>query len=120
MSKSVKFTVSMPAADFKKLEAGRGKTGRTRSQYIRDAVRISDVAGDRPPGPGIEEEAGSYKTEASMDLTGLEERRRRALSAAGRFRSGHSDLSSAHDRYLEDDYATVAPAEDAAPAGKPR
>jgi len=29
-----------------------------------------------------------------------EERRRRAIAAAGRFRSGASDVSSDHDRYL--------------------
>lgn len=29
-----------------------------------------------------------------------EQRRRRALAAAGRFHSGHSDLATAHDRHL--------------------
>ncbi len=33
-----------------------------------------------------------------------EERRRRALAAAGRFRSGLRDLAAEHDRYLEDAY----------------
>ena len=32
------------------------------------------------------------------------ERRRRAIAAAGRFRSGHKDLSTDHDRYLAEDY----------------
>jgi hypothetical protein len=31
-----------------------------------------------------------------------DERRRRALSVIGRFRSGHRDLSSEHDRHLAD------------------
>lgn len=33
-----------------------------------------------------------------------EERRRRAIAAAGRFRSGVSDLSTAHDKYLSEAY----------------
>lgn len=31
-----------------------------------------------------------------------EERRKRAIAAAGRFRSGVSDLSTAHDKYLNE------------------
>ncbi len=33
-----------------------------------------------------------------------EERKNRALAAAGRFRSGTADLSSEHDRYLAEAY----------------
>lgn len=33
------------------------------------------------------------------------EQRRRAIAAAGRFRSGQQDLASDHDRYLPDTYA---------------
>ncbi len=110
MSKTVKFTVSMSAAGFKELESMRRKTGRTRSQFIRDAIRAWTVDTVRPS--GVKEEAGEYKKEASIDLTDLEERRRRALAAAGRFRSGISDLSSKHDEYLEDAYSTIAPAKD--------
>lgn len=33
-----------------------------------------------------------------------EERKRRAMAAAGRFRSGRKDLSSAHDKYLAEAY----------------
>ncbi len=32
--------------------------------------------------------------------------RQRALSAAGRFRSGYPDLSTRHDEYLSEDYRT--------------
>lgn len=32
------------------------------------------------------------------------ERKRRATAAAGRFRSGHDDLSTEHDRYLTEAY----------------
>jgi predicted transcriptional regulator len=37
------------------------------------------------------------KSSAVIDF---EERKKRALAAAGRFRSGISDLSTAHDKYL--------------------
>ena len=33
-----------------------------------------------------------------------EARKRRALAVVGRFHSGHSDLSTAHDRYLAEAY----------------
>lgn len=42
------------------------------------------------------------RTAGAMDD---EERRRRAIAAAGRFRSGLPDLASEHDRYLRDAYA---------------
>lgn len=40
---------------------------------------------------------GFISAKPGMDV---EERKRRALSAAGRFRSGVKDLSDAHDAYL--------------------
>ncbi len=118
MKKTVKFTVSMSAADFKELESRRRKTGRTRSQFVRDSVRASKPVAN--PAPGIEEEAGSYKSGISIDVTDREERQRRALTASDRFRSGLSDLSADHDRYLEDAYSAAAPPEEEPPAGKPR
>jgi hypothetical protein len=36
----------------------------------------------------------------SAGETGIEERRRRAMAAAGRFHSGASDISAKHDEYL--------------------
>jgi predicted DNA-binding ribbon-helix-helix protein len=35
----------------------------------------------------------------------VEERRKRALDAAGRFRSGLRDLSTGHDKYLEEAFS---------------
>lgn len=35
----------------------------------------------------------------------VEERRKRALDAAGRFRSGLRDLSTKHDKYLEEAFS---------------
>ena len=39
------------------------------------------------------------KMQTTVDL---EERKQRAIKAAGRFRSGISDLSEAHDKYLNE------------------
>lgn len=40
----------------------------------------------------------------SDHFVGEEEQRQRALAAAGRFRSGRSDLAAEHDRYLTEAY----------------
>jgi len=37
-------------------------------------------------------------------FTDVEERRRRAIAAAGQFRSGYTDLSTEHDRHLAEAY----------------
>lgn len=110
MRKTVKFTISMSAAEFKDIESLRRKTGRTRSQFIRDALaacrhrpaRTLSVKEDKaeygaPPGPDL------------TDMTDLTERRRRAIAAAGKFRSGAADLSSNHDFYLEEALAKDLP-----------
>ncbi|MBN1221794.1 MAG: ribbon-helix-helix protein, CopG family [Candidatus Aminicenantes bacterium] len=107
MSKTVKFTVSMSSAEFKDLESMRRKKGVTRSQFIRDAVRTWK---EEPLLPlEIREETGVYKKATPMDIVDLEERRKRAMAAAGRFRSGISDLSSNHDKHLEAVYAETCP-----------
>lgn len=41
------------------------------------------------------------RSSGGIDTT---ERRRRAITAAGRFRSGRSDIAVEHDRYLTEDY----------------
>ncbi len=51
MSGAVKFTVSVPGAVFKALEALRRKTGKSRSQLVRDAIlSLGPKAGQRPAG----------------------------------------------------------------------
>jgi hypothetical protein len=60
----------------------------------------------------VKEEAEEYKKEVPIDIVDPTERRRRAVAAAGRFRSGISDLSSNHDKYLEDSYSVTAPKSD--------
>lgn len=105
MGKTVKFAISMSEEVFKELESLRRKTGWTRSQFIRDAVRAWKAEFLRPI--GVKEETGEYKTEIPTDLIDLEERRRRAIEAAGRFRSDISDISLKHDEHLEDIYAEI-------------
>jgi hypothetical protein len=105
-SKTVKFAVSMSAMEFKELESLRGKTGETRSQFIRDSIRAWKAKFIRPL--GVKEDASEYRKEMPTDLVDLEERRRRAIAAAGQFRSGISDLSSKHDEHLEKAYSVTS------------
>ena len=73
---------------------------------MRDAVRAWKEEYLRPL--GIKEGPGEYKREISRDLVDLEERRHRALAAAGRFRSDFTDISLKHDEHLADIYAETA------------
>ena len=82
MPGTTKFSISMPASEFKALEAGRRKAGRTRSQYIRDILMAERID--------------------AKELTDASELRRRAIAAAGCFESGLTDLSIGHDRHLAD------------------
>ena len=110
MSKTIKFTVSMSEEVFKELESLRHRAGWTRSQFIRDAIRAWKAEFLEPS--RVKEEVEEYKKEIPADIVDLEERRRRAIAAVGRFRSGIPDLSSNHDKYLEDSYVAVAPKRD--------
>ncbi len=100
----------MSVAEFKDIESLRRRTGRTRSQFIRDAVaawrggpcRTLSVKEDQ-------KEYGAPPASDFADMTDLTERRRRAIAAAGKFRSGAADLSSNHDRYLEEALAEDLP-----------
>jgi predicted DNA-binding protein len=107
MSKIVKFAVSMPEEVFEELESLRRRTGWTRSQFIRDAINAWKTEDLRIS--GIKEEAGEYRKEIPSDFIDQDERRQRALAAAGRFRSGKSDISINHDKYLEDAYSEIKP-----------
>ena len=111
MSKTVKFAVSMSEEVFKELESLRHKTGWTRSQFIRDAIRFWK-AEFLQPSPAKEEAEEYKKKEVPIDIIDPTERRRRAIAAAGRFRSGISDLSSNHDKHLKDSYSVTAPQSD--------
>jgi len=109
MSKAAKFAVSMSEAEFKGIEAERRRAKKTRSEFIREAIRAwerqrregrAGAAGS--PGAGIREDARRYELlkAAPETLADAAELRRRAIAAAGAFRSGASDLSTNHDRYL--------------------
>lgn len=110
MNKTVKFAVSMSEEVFKELESLRHKTGWTRSQFIRDTIRSwrAEFLGPSQ----VKEETEKYKKEIPTDIIDPAEQRRRAIAAAGRFRSGISDLSSNHDKHLEDSYSVTAPKSD--------
>lgn len=100
----------MSEEEFKALESLRQRTGRTRSQFIRDAVRTWKEEYMRPL--GIKEGSGEYKREIPTDFIDLEERRQRAIAAAGRFRSEVSDISLKHDEHLAEIYAEIAEKKD--------
>ncbi len=115
MGNTIKFTISVPAVEFKELEARRRKARKTRSQFVREAVRVWDGGEpERPAGApnsaaGVKEDSSRYGAPAPAlpAFTDMAERCSRAISAAGRFRSGVADLSTAHDIYLEDGFAAV-------------
>jgi hypothetical protein len=110
MGKTSRFTISMSAAEFKEIESLRRKTGRTRSQFIREAVAAWRHGHDR--NLSVKEDRKEYGAEPAPDpteMTDMAERRRRAITTAGKFRSGISDLSSEHDPYLEEAFAEVSP-----------
>jgi Arc/MetJ-type ribon-helix-helix transcriptional regulator len=114
MSRTVKFTISVPAPVFKEIEALRRRSGRSRSQFVREAVqglksKAEDPSGgEAAAGPSVREDAARYGTvPAFPEITEAAERRSRAIAAAGRFRSGTPDLSADHDKYLEDAYSAA-------------
>ena len=128
MSHAVKFTVSVPEAVFRALEALRRKTGKSRSQLVRDAIlSLGSKAGRRPAeetaaGSVVREGSARYGAPASsfQEVTDKAERRRRAIAAAGRFRSGTPDLSTDHDKYLGDAYAAVSGPDSSSATGSGR
>jgi hypothetical protein len=111
MDKTAKFTVSMTAAEFRELESERMARGLSRSQFIRDTLQAAKAAFRRSG--EVKEDAGPYETTDLKDLaSAAEDRRKRAIAAAGRFRSGVTDLSTRHDEYLEEAYTAVSPEKD--------
>ena len=111
IKKTIKFSISMPAAEFRTLEVARRAQGRTRSQFIRELIRQSIRELIREPSffpvRSIKEKRRDYGIdlnkiekeffEAGPDLTNEAEKRQRAIAAAGGFASGLHDLSINHD-----------------------
>ena len=111
MRKTVKIAVSMSKTEYKNLEARRRKSGKTRSQLVRDALLIAETSERRVS--AVKQEKAAYERPESSMAIDREERIRRAIAVAGRFRSDLTDLAANHDRYLEDAFATEASADDA-------
>ena len=101
----------MTVSAFKEIETLRRKTGKSRSQIVREAVQALKAESSRRA--TVKEERAAYGMPEPEAIIYPEERRKRAIAAAGRFRSGLTDLGADHDRYLEDAYATESPAKDA-------
>lgn len=113
--RTVKFSISMPASDFKEIERACRKSGRSRSQFLREAVL--GAPGRRPgeAGPGdVREERAAYAILDPAAMTDAAESRRRAIAAAGAFSSGVGDLSAGHDKYIAD----AGPDRDQRPPGR--
>jgi hypothetical protein len=102
----------MTVSAFKEIEALRRRTGKSRSQIVREAVQALKAESSRRA--AVKEERAAYRMPEPKAIIDPEERRKRAIAAAGRFRSDLTDLAANHDRYLEDAYATASPAKDAA------
>lgn len=103
MAKTIKFSISMPAPEFKGLEVARRKAGRTRSQFIRESVlKAHDGQTTGWEAGSVREDRSAYGSPYPADMTDMAELRRRAIAAAGKFESGVPDLSVEHDRYLTD------------------
>jgi len=128
MSRTVKFTVSVPEPVFKELEALRRKTRMSRSQLVREAVRNlgskteKRPAGETGTGAVIRESSARYGAQPPSlpEITDTAERRRRAIATAGRFRSGIPDLSTEHDAHLEEAYAAFTGKGSPSPTGSGR
>jgi len=109
-SRVVKFSVSMPASDFREIESARGKAGKSRSRFLRDA--LLGERGRRTAGAGsgpVREDRSAYGSPGLASLTDAAELRRRAVAAAGSFSSGVPDLSTGHDRHLADEASEQGP-----------
>jgi len=76
----VRTQIQLTDEQSRKLKELAAKEGKSVAELIRNSVDIM------------------LKVNASLDE---DEKRRRALAAAGRFHAGDTDLAEAHDRYLE-------------------
>lgn len=126
MRKTAKFAISMPEAEFKSLEAERRRAKKTRSEFVRVAVRAWLLGEGRAgaagaPRAAVREDPGRYELlkAAPETLAEKAELRRRAIAAAGSFKSGASDLSTNHDKHLEEDYAVTGAADAGNAKNKP-
>ncbi len=75
----VRTQIQLTEAQAKALKDAAARQGRSMAELVRDGVEVL-----------LRTQAGPSR----------EELKRRAIAALGRFRSGKSDVSSDHDRYL--------------------
>jgi hypothetical protein len=116
MAGTIKFSISLSEGEYKALESARRKAGRTRSQFIREALeargpasaggaKAGQIGGRAARGggrTGLNEERGPYGSPLPSEIIDIAELRRRAIAAAGLLDSGVPDLSIEHDKYLSD------------------
>jgi Arc/MetJ-type ribon-helix-helix transcriptional regulator len=113
----VRMIISLPVEDKRWIEAESRRRGFSASQLIRLAIRELRA---RESGEGgrrarqVREDGAEYGPPLLENIADMNDLRRRAAAAAGRFASGVPDLSVAHDRHL----AGEAREEEARPTGK--
>ena len=79
---------------------------RTQIQLTEDQARmVKQIAAERQISMAeVIRESLDRSLRSSANVLSHEERVRRAIEAAGRFRSGHADGSEKHDRHLAEAY----------------
>jgi len=107
--------ISIPEWQYRFLREQASRTGQSIAGFIRKLIEQEAQAVQRPVEEdpiweivGIGQGGPPYDVSERVDefLYGvqgeidIEERRRRAIAAAGRFHSGASDISTKHDEYL--------------------
>ena len=115
MSRTVKFTVSVPGPLFKahRVPAPQGRKVEERDRSGSGPGHGFEGRNGSPAGRGPDFTSARTRPTTGrgrpvQEITDAAERRRRAIAAAGRFRSGTSDLSANHDSYLEEAYTAIA------------
>ena len=98
--------ISLPEWQYRFLREQASHTGQSIAGFIRKLIEQEAQAAQRPVEEdpiweivGIGQGGPPYDVSERVDEF-LEERRRRAITAAGQFRSGASDISEKHDEYL--------------------
>jgi hypothetical protein len=100
MAPTRKLSISMPEAEYRSLETARRQSGKTRSQFIREALEVKRAEA-KDVGSGGFFEARQYEgSPLPPEIRDASELKRRAIAAIGRFDSGVPDLSLEHDKYL--------------------
>lgn len=103
MARMIRTIISFPEDEKTWLDDYSKRHRISSAQIVRVAVRdFREKATEDPAGEtsAVREEQAAYGPPLPRDLADMDELKRRAAGAAGRFASGVPDLSVAHDRYL--------------------